>query len=437
VSRGFMRGDKMLILVALICSLICLAQIPTPALTVTSSGAMQPYPMPTPTPTHTPTPVSVIYLPLALKGWLPPEFRGLWVSRFPYEGVHYPYNSPEDIQIMVNKAKEANFNAIFFQVRGQADAFYRSEYEPWSDRLTGTLGQDPGWDPLATAITMAHTAGLELHAWVNVFTCWLGETPPITTSIPLHIYHEHPEWLQCDESGTPMPLKPREYVYVSPGIPEVQDHIAKVCVDIVSKYDVDGLHLDHIRYAGPQYSHDPVSEERFAQAREENPGLTWEDWQREQVTQMVRRIYSDTTAIRPDLKVTAAVWPVYQDKWGFGTTQGYYDYYQDSHRWIEEDVIDALCPMIYSSAFTIERFGILLGDFVANSHGRHIYTGIHGNYPSFTEILKRIGMARASGAQGNVIFAYTYIDDKGYWDDLRSGPYAWPSGVPPMPWKAQ
>jgi len=291
---------------------------------------------------------------------------------------------------------------------------------------------------LQTAIDLAHAARLELHAWVNVFSCWSGETPPITTCIPTHIYNEHPEWLQCDESGAPMPLKaePGYYVCVSPGIPEVQDHIAKVCVDIVSRYEVDGLHLDQIRYAGPQYSHDPVSEEQFAQALEENLGLTWEDWQREQVTQMVRRIYSDTIAIRPDLKVTAAVWPVYQDKWDFGTTEGYYDYYQDSHRWTEEGVIDALCPMIYPGfAPTIERFEILLNDFIANSHGRHIYAGIYGSYAAFSEISERIDRIRRSGARGSVIFSYRLIEERDYWDDFLKGPYAWPSDVPPMPWK--
>jgi len=217
----FAGENRALILVILICSLIYLAQIPAAGSAIASSGAMQPYPMPTSTPTSTstptatptstltptPTPVSVIYLPLILKGWPPTEFRGLWVDR-------WSYKSPDDIQAIVQKAAQANFNSIFFQVRGKADAYYQSNHEPWAAGLTvsGTLtqtqlGQDPDWDPLQTAIDQAHAAELELHAWVNVFSCWSGETPPITTCTPTHIYNEHPEWLQCDESGTPMPLK--------------------------------------------------------------------------------------------------------------------------------------------------------------------------------------------------------------------------------------
>ncbi|NIN66992.1 MAG: family 10 glycosylhydrolase, partial [Anaerolineae bacterium] len=108
------------------------------------------------------------YFPLALfnQAQEPPtpmvEARALWVPR-------WSYSSETDVKNIVNKAAQANFNILFFQVRGQADAYYLSQYEPWADRLSGALGQDPGWDPLATAIDEAHAAGLQLHAYVNVY----------------------------------------------------------------------------------------------------------------------------------------------------------------------------------------------------------------------------------------------------------------------------
>jgi hypothetical protein len=145
------------------------------------------------------------YLPLVTKSWSMPEARALWVTR-------YDYSDAASIQTIINKAAYANFNIILFQVRGNGDAYYRSHYEPWSERISGTLGQDPGWDPLATAITAAHQSGLELHAYINVYPAWVGETPPISGTMPPHMYHSFSEaygsdWLHWDDDG-PMPRMP-------------------------------------------------------------------------------------------------------------------------------------------------------------------------------------------------------------------------------------
>ncbi|MCK4689947.1 MAG: family 10 glycosylhydrolase, partial [Candidatus Marinimicrobia bacterium] len=109
------------------------------------------------------------------------------MSRFDYTKTiktHNPDSIKQYIKDTFSKAKNANLNMIFFQVRGNGDAFYKSNYEPWSNMLTGTLGKDPGWDPLEFATETAHELGLELHAWINTFPAWRGIEDPINT-IPI------------------------------------------------------------------------------------------------------------------------------------------------------------------------------------------------------------------------------------------------------------
>jgi uncharacterized lipoprotein YddW (UPF0748 family) len=433
---------------------------PTPTLTAsttpTSTPTETPISTPTPTATSTSTPTSIwtttptgtpsiyyFYLPLIMKHYTPPEARALWVTR-------WDYTYPEDIQKIVDRAAYANFNIIFFQVRGVADAYYHSHYEPWAARLTGTLGQDPGWDPLATAVELAHAAGLELHAWVNVYPAWLGESPPPSTT-PEHMYNLFNElygddWVQWNDQSQPMRLN-KDYLWASPGHTAVSDRVVHVCEDIVANYDVDGLHLDYIRYAGHEFSYDPISEARFAEAQILNPNLTWEDWQRTQVTDLVSQIYEQVVLTHQNVMLTAAVWPIYQDQWEWITWDGYSGYYQDSQGWMREELIDGIAPMLYAylSSMKVDyplRFDTLIRDFVAADNGRFVLAGIYAgtlpslaHYDDFSDIAQSISLARKAGAAGQAIFSYSLIEERDYWDDFRNGPYSWPSDVPPIPWR--
>jgi len=362
------------------------------------------------------------------------EARALWVPR-------WSYSSKAHVQTIVNKAASANFNILLFQVRGNGDAYYSSVYEPWADRLAGTLGRYPGWDPLGFAIEQAHAAGLQLHAYVNVYPSWLGTTPPRNTT-PRHMYQRlnslyGKKWVQWDSNRNPMGLN-QHYLSANPAHPAVVDHLVAVCKDIALNYDVDGIHLDYVRYSGPHFSYDPVSEER---RREEGPSDRG-DWQRAQVTELVRRIYDEVVPLRPGMALSAAVWPIYQDRWqwvtyGSTTYEGYGGFFQDSRGWLEMGKMDFIAPMLYGTAVksSRERFETLVQDFMAGSHGRHVYAGIHADYASFSEIQARIQLARRAGCQGQAIFAYSVVEGKGYWDEFRSGPYARPAEVPPLPWK--
>lgn len=418
---------------------------PTPTGTSPSTPTWTPTPTLTLTPTPTETPVTYsLYLPLIWKHYYPLEARALWVTR-------WDYSNPEDIQEIVNRAANANFNIIFFQVRGVADAYYHSNYEPWAARLTGypgTLGQDPGWDPLATAVELAHAAGLELHAWVNAYTVWVtsseGQAPPEDVT-PTHLFwilsdtYGLNDWRQWDEEG-PMRLDdypPVQYLYASPAVTLTVEHIISVCQDIVANYEVDGLHLDHVRYAGPEFSHDPISEARFAEVQILDPDLTWEDWQRAQVTDLVGQIHQQVVLPNQDVMLTAAVWPINQDQWGWITWDGYSGYYQDSQGWMGTGVIDGIAPMLYTITVKDypDRFDVLVRDFVSHANGRHVWPGITADYASFDEIWSRIEMARQAGAAGQSIFSYSYINQRDYWDEFRDGPYAIPASVPSASWK--
>lgn len=385
------------------------------------------------TPPEEPSPTET--LPSVEQAALPAvEARALWVPR-------WSYKTQADVRTIVQRASSANFNILLFQVRGQADSYYFSVYEPWADRLTGTLGRYPGWDPLRVAIEEAHAAGLQLHAYVNVYPTWLGTTPP-KNAIPQHMYHRlnslyGNEWVQWDSNRNPVGLN-QHYLTANPAHPAVTDHVVAVCRDLVLNYDVDGLHLDYVRYAGSQFSYDPVSERRFRESQTSDRG----DWQRAQVTELVTRIYDEVVSLRPGVALSAAVWPIYQDRWGwvtYGSTtyEGYDGYFQDSRGWLKLGKMDFIAPMLYGTAVkdSRDRFKTLIQDFMSECHGRHVYAGIHADYAAFSQIQARIEMARQAGSQGQTIFAYSVVNERGYWDEFRDGPYANRAEVPPLLWK--
>jgi uncharacterized lipoprotein YddW (UPF0748 family) len=360
------------------------------------------------------------------------EVRGVWITR-------WDFASAEAIESIMDKVADAGFNSVFFQVRGIADAYYQSDFEPWAKGLSGTLGQNPGWDPLGTAVSAAHSRNLKIHAWVNTLVAWSGSTPP-PASEPPHILAAHPEWRMAGPDGTPMAWN-NSYTFVSPGIPEVREHLISVVVDIVEKYEVDGLHFDYIRYAGPDYSHDSSSVAGYAAARDSEPGLSWEDYQRQILSGFVGDAYSALLAADSEIQVTAAVWGIYKDEfdWG-GTSQGYYDYYQDSHGWLESGIIDAICPMIYwpmtdpKGGWT--DYATLAEHHVAAASGRHVYAGLLADYDDFGEIADEISFLRSIPSAGYVVFSYATMLEHAYGSQMALEINPQPAKLPAMPWKA-
>ena len=380
------------------------------------------------------------------------EVRALWVTR-------WDYSSADGVRTIVRKAAQYHFNVVWFQVRGQADAFYRSNLEPWATRLTGELGKDPGWDPLAVAIDEAHQQGIELHAYINVYPAWLGSAPP-SSSTPPQMYGAFNSlyddlWVMWHDTNGPMGLRAGNYIFANPAYPPVADHIAAVVDDLLSQYKVDGLHLDYIRYAGPDYSFDPKSETAYAEAKALAPSLTRAEWQRQQISRLVGQLHSILKARLPDAWLSAAVWPAYQDRWDWWDDRypdGYSGYYQDSVGWLLGGQTEAIAPMMYtgnilndpagiqtaSEPFAVDllndlsRYQILLDDFLTRAPGYWVLPGIYGDYPSFQPIADRIRWAREAGARGHAIFSYALINQRDYWDDLIAGPYRRPAEMPPL-----
>jgi uncharacterized lipoprotein YddW (UPF0748 family) len=345
------------------------------------------------------------------------EARCAWFTRF-------EYSTRQDIEDEIANIESCNMNIILFQIRGQGDAFYISQHEPWSDRIGGSY---PGFDPLAVAIWEAHSRGLELHAYVNAMPAWSGSTPP---SSPDHIYNAHPEWIMVDDEGIPMDPAEAGYANISPGIPQAAQHVNDVIMDIATNYDVDGIHLDYIRYPNSSHSYDDSSLARFAR---DYPGCTpgtcpgeWSAFRRTLVTEMVEACHDSVTALKPWVKISAAVWGDFYS--------GYTWYFQDSHGWLENGIMDFIGSMGYTS--DTDLFAERLRDHVTNSYGRHVYGGI-GIYLDFgaATMLTEIDSSRAMGAQGQVMFASGDLYGE-YKTALLSGPYASYDSIPEMPWKA-
>ncbi|RMG95927.1 MAG: hypothetical protein D6706_11150 [Chloroflexi bacterium] len=391
-------------------------------------------------PTPTPTPLT--------------EFRGLWVSRFDWTSYGQPAD-PAKIDEIVQNAAMAGFNVIFFQVRGTADAYYTPGLEPWAQRVSGNqLGQppDPLWDPLAYFIQQAHAAGLQLHAYINVYPVWDNCLSPPPATTPQHFYYTLQQThgttngklngLQWHTTGE---VSCETYLRATPASVTVDDHLIAVATDLVTRYDIDGIHLDHIRYAGSTTSCDPVSTFRFGATCFSNS--EYGDWQRQQVNGTVRRFYEEVVPLKARLWLSAAVWPIYQEKpeWGWGgiAQQGYVNYFQDSKAWLSGGYIDSISPMIYpggsyncpdDSFWSVDKWETLVRDFQADANGRFIIPGIGTGYCTFAEIEARINLARQIGTAGHALFSYKGLLEGDYFDDLAAGPYAEPATVPTIDW---
>lgn len=365
-----------------------------------------------------------VALALSGIGWAdsPPaqnEMRGIWVTR-------WTYTSEVDVRRIMAEVAAAGFNAVFFQVRGQHDAFYASKLEPWAAELSGTLGHDPGWDPLKIAVESGHAHGLHVHAYINAFPLWRGDTAPVTSQ-PMHAWLEHPDWLVANREGTPMALN-EQYVFASPGNPRVRERLASVAQDIADRYRVDGIHLDYIRYPGAESGFDVASLADWeAQGRTD-----FSTWRRHAVTSSVASV-----ARAVSVPVSAAVWGVYKNRWGWAdVSEGFNDYFQDAAQFTGEGHADALIPMIYWTVRPGERldFELLVKDHMSRANGRHVYAGVRA-HPSWSvaEIEETIRAARRQGAHGIVVFEYS--EARHLFDRLREGVFAHPARPPAMEWR--
>ncbi|MDH3981612.1 MAG: family 10 glycosylhydrolase [Kiritimatiellaceae bacterium] len=187
------------------------------------------------------TMVIVLFVKISGRSVLPPV-RAIWVTRF-------DYSTPEDVRSIINNVGKSGFTDVFFQIRGNGTAYYKSSLEPWAYELSGgklpMLGRDPGWDPLQLAIDTSGAYGLRVHAYMNVLPGWKGlKDPPAQAG---QLWTEHPDWFMVDSLGQKMLPTSGWYSFVNPVLPEVQSHLCGIVKELCS-YDIAGVHLDYIRY---------------------------------------------------------------------------------------------------------------------------------------------------------------------------------------------
>lgn len=282
------------------------------------------------------------------------DLFGLWVTRWDFQ-------TPDDVRTIISDAKKAGVTDIFWQVRGQGDAYYDSPFEPWGEDLTlkrdkdnkpindRTRKLDPGFDPLRLAISEAHTHGIKLHAWINIMPLWKGTAEPIDLR---HAYYTHPEWRLKDETGQSQPLS-EGYIVVNPVLDEVQDHIVRVVEDLADRYSIDGVHLDYIRFLDDELSKDKLypgdSRSLSLYARMEGDRATvgqlnrskYRAWIRDRISTLVQRIGEEALEGHDEVLYSAAVWrrpDLAKNK-----------YLQDAQRWVNDGTVDVIMPMIYTN----------------------------------------------------------------------------------------
>ncbi|MDN4593074.1 family 10 glycosylhydrolase [Polycladomyces subterraneus] len=409
---------------------------------------------------------------LSLFGWLwmslvpqparadspPREFRAFWVDAF-----HDGFKTPAQVDKLIADVQKSHANAVIVQVRRRGDAYFNKALEP----RTEDPALQPGFDALAYLIEKAHQARprIEVHAWLATLPIWNSATPPKS---PQHVFNTHGPsaqgrdyWLMNRVDG--VNRDGANYV-LDPGHPDALDYTVEQYLNVVRQYDVDGIHLDLVRYMGPEWGYNPVSVERFQQ-QTGTSGLPdpqderWKAWRREQVTFLMRKVYLKAIAIRPDIKVSAAV-----IAWGAGPSTPeayrqsapYTQVMQDWDGWLQKGFIDMAIPMNYDREH-VDSQKLWYDQWIEwekdHQYGRQIVIGpgvyLNAISGSLAQI-KRAQMPSANGNRAAGVSLYSYAEtnkdslpnDTLYTSLSQPNSYGEPvfaeqAEIPDMPWKSR
>jgi uncharacterized lipoprotein YddW (UPF0748 family) len=360
----------------------------------------------------------------------PAEVRALWVQRT-------SLTSAASVTSLVEAARAAGFNTLLVQVRGRGDAYYKSRLEPRGAALTS---QDPSFDPLELVVAAGHRAGLRVHAWVNVNLVSDAEPPAART----HVVYAHPEWLMVPrELAVEMSALDRrspeylamlsryarahadqlEGLYLSPLAPGAVDYTVRVVSDIVARYGVDGIHLDYARYPNDDFDyskeslaqfradvmpHVTVPERRDYERRAKGRPLfytqmfpqRWQEFRRARLTALVVRLRAALKSNRREVMLSAAVWP--------DPAEAANRRLQDWRGWIESKLLDAICPMAYTTDPALFRSQIAGVTQIAGA--LPVWAGIGAYHLPLPGTIQNIETARRLGARGIVLFSYDNLD---------------------------
>ena len=367
------------------------------------------------------------------------EFRAAWITEvavnpdWPSQQGLPAGQQKAELITLLDHAQQLHLNAVFFQVRPACDAFYSSLLEPWSDRITGVMGKapEPFYDPLAFAIAEAHRRGLQLHAWFNPFRA----AHPSTKSPPAasHVTRTHPELVRHYA----------DQVWLDPGEPAAQARTLAVILDVVKRYDVDGIVFDDYFYPYPQKDWakheidfpDDASWKKYGASS----GLTREDWRRNNVNQLVRKIAQEIKAAKPHVQFGISPFGIWrpQNPPPIKGLDAYAKIYADARRWLASGWVDFLAPQLYWPASEREHsFPVLFNWWRAqNPMGRHVYAGLDDTKFPADEITRQIQTVRAQTSVGGEIHYHlrTIAGNPALAAAVRTQ-YAQPALVPASPW---
>lgn len=370
------------------------------------------------------------------------EFRGAWIQTV-WQGQYQTMNSQQMRQYFVDlldQLEQAGINAVVFQVRPQADALYQSNFEPWSSVLTGKQGTPlpDGFDPLAFMINECHKRNMELHAWLNPYRVTVAESQVLA---PSHIYHRYPERF----------VKYGNQLFFDPGIPENRAFMCSVVNDIVSRYDVDAIHMDDYFYPYPIVGKEFPDEKSFQKYAEKQGFCDTEkaNWRRNNVNQLIKEVKQTIVLAKPWVRFGISPFGIYRNKKntinGAGSEtsglQNYDDLYADVKLWVKNGWIDYNIPQLYwEIGHKTADYKTLIDWWVENNFKQPLYIGQDANrmmdatMPSGNSQLdEKIRLSRSSeNIQGNCFWhAYGLLDNyKGVSSELHAKYHKYKALIP-------
>lgn len=344
-----------------------------------------------------------------------------------------------------------NFNAVYFQVRTMSDAFYKSSYEPWSSYLTGTRGKDPGWDPLAFVVEECHKRGMECHAWVNPYRFSAGSNWSTAQDQALKSAGMLLAYTKSDGKTTTI---------LNPGLESVRKRIVDVCKEIISNYDVDGLVFDDYFY--PEGIPVTSSAGDYDLWQESGASMTFGDWRRNNVNQMVADVYKMVQQQKPYVRfgispagaacTSAAVAAKHGiDRCPVASDWQYDGIFSDPVAWLEAGTIDYISPQLYwKTNHKTNPFGPMTKwwSYVAKHFGRHHYASHSISFLNssnttgdWEEIGKQVQFSRdytENEAPGAVFYSAAYVTGKkqsGFGEWLQVNKFQNKALTPAIDWK--
>ena len=372
------------------------------------------------------------------------EFRGVWIATvgnidWPLQNQFDPQSQQEEFISQLDMHQRNGMNAVIVQVRPASDAFYPSPYEPWSQWLTGKQGKAPFpfYDPLEFTIEEAHKRGFEYHAWCNPYRASLSANRSMLA--PTHVARLHPEWF-VEYGGK---------LYFDPGNKEGQDWVVTVIRDMVSRYDIDALHMDDYFYPYP------IAGKRFpdqASYKKYGNGMSLADWRRSNVDSIIFKLSTAIKETKPWVKFGISPFGIWRnndkDPNGSPTVGGlsnYDDLYADILLWMKNDWIDYVAPQLYwEFDHPIADYQVLLDWWNKNTYGKHCYIGLgiyragsNAAWRNRDQIPRQLDSLRTKpNVQGAVYYSSKIFksNPNGWSDSLRHNYYREPALIPEMPW---